>query len=264
MRRIVWTAALLALAPPLWASAALQDKTTKPDQPGSPAEELRKRTREAVDGEAAAIKAYYAAKTNEDRRAAIAKRPAANLAPKLLELVEKAPDAPEAPEALTWIVTRNFQSPDGTKALAIILDKYITSDKIGPICQYLGYIPGGEAEGRLRTIIEKNQHPGPQGYAKTALAEILKQRADGRTPGDPKKASEECESLLGEVVERYGDIQTTRGTLKDVAEPILFEIRHLGIGKSAPEIDGEDIDGKKFKLSDYRGKVVVLDFWGHW
>ena len=35
-------------------------------------------------------------------------------------------------------------------------------------------------------------------------------------------------------------------------------------GQEAPEIEGEDIDGKKFKLSEYRGKVVVLDFWGHW
>ena len=35
-------------------------------------------------------------------------------------------------------------------------------------------------------------------------------------------------------------------------------------GKPAPEIQGEDIDGKKFKLSDYRGKVVLLDFWGDW
>ena len=35
-------------------------------------------------------------------------------------------------------------------------------------------------------------------------------------------------------------------------------------GPHAQEIMGEDIDGKKFKLSDYKGKVVVLDFWGHW
>ena len=38
----------------------------------------------------------------------------------------------------------------------------------------------------------------------------------------------------------------------------------LAIGKAAPEIEGEDVDGKKFKLSEYRGKVVVLDFWGDW
>ena len=36
------------------------------------------------------------------------------------------------------------------------------------------------------------------------------------------------------------------------------------VGKPAPEIAGEDIDGKKFKLSDYKGKVVLLDFWGNW
>jgi hypothetical protein len=30
---------------------------------------------------------------------------------------------------------------------------------------------------------------------------------------------------------------------------------------TAPEIVGTDQDGKEFKLSDYRGKVVMLDFW---
>jgi hypothetical protein len=32
-------------------------------------------------------------------------------------------------------------------------------------------------------------------------------------------------------------------------------------GKIAPEISGVDGDEVAFKLSDYRGKVVLLDFW---
>ena len=36
------------------------------------------------------------------------------------------------------------------------------------------------------------------------------------------------------------------------------------VNEPAPDIVGEDVDGKEFKLSDYRGKVVVLDFWGFW
>ena len=36
------------------------------------------------------------------------------------------------------------------------------------------------------------------------------------------------------------------------------------VGQPAPEIEGPDQNGETFKLSDYRGKVVVLDFWADW
>jgi len=49
-----------------------------------------------------------------------------------------------------------------------------------------------------------------------------------------------------------------------VAQPPVNAKVGLEVGNLAPEIIGEDIDGKKFKLSDYRGKVVMLDFWGDW
>ena len=49
-----------------------------------------------------------------------------------------------------------------------------------------------------------------------------------------------------------------------MAEGQLFEYRNLSIGKKAPDIEGEDTNGDKFKLSDYRGKVILLDFWAHW
>jgi thiol-disulfide isomerase/thioredoxin len=44
-----------------------------------------------------------------------------------------------------------------------------------------------------------------------------------------------------------------KGTLPDVSE-----------GAAAPETVAVDLKGGKVKLSDYRGKVVVLDFWATW
>jgi hypothetical protein len=53
-------------------------------------------------------------------------------------------------------------------------------------------------------------------------------------------------------------------TVGEAIDQILFQLAHLSIGREAPEIEGQDLDGVPFKLSDYRGKVVLLDFWGNW
>ena len=39
---------------------------------------------------------------------------------------------------------------------------------------------------------------------------------------------------------------------------------NLTPGNKAPDIDFVDVQGKSHKLSDYRGKVVLIDFWGVW
>lgn len=36
------------------------------------------------------------------------------------------------------------------------------------------------------------------------------------------------------------------------------------VGKVAPDFTIKDVDGKEWKLSDYRGKTVLLDFWAFW
>jgi AhpC/TSA family len=33
------------------------------------------------------------------------------------------------------------------------------------------------------------------------------------------------------------------------------------VGQVAPDLDGEEINGGRLHLADYRGKVVVLHFW---
>lgn len=37
-----------------------------------------------------------------------------------------------------------------------------------------------------------------------------------------------------------------------------------GIGKAAPDFELETLDGRKVRLSDFRGKAVLLNFWATW
>ncbi len=44
----------------------------------------------------------------------------------------------------------------------------------------------------------------------------------------------------------------------------LVAAAQLAPGKPAPDFRATDVDGVELALSDYRGKVVLLDFWGFW
>ena len=44
----------------------------------------------------------------------------------------------------------------------------------------------------------------------------------------------------------------------------LLASQNVQVGLPAPEINLESPDGKKFALSDLKGKVVLLDFWASW
>jgi hypothetical protein len=103
--------------------------------------------------------------------------------------------------------------------------------------------------------------------------ELAKQFADlfgpeylaGLHRQDRTQATREAEALLERAEAQYGDVGLPDGgTVGEKARAELFEMRHLVVGKVAPDIEGEDQDGKRFKLSDYRGKIVLLDFWGEY
>ena len=41
-------------------------------------------------------------------------------------------------------------------------------------------------------------------------------------------------------------------------------VKEEGKRQEAPDFSLKDIDGKTVRLSDYRGKVILLDFWATW
>src|SRR5262249_55648424 len=61
------------------------------------------------------------------------------------------------------------------------------------------------------------------------------------------------------VVDPHGD----RLTLNPLAEHRASRVA-LTAGSQAPDFTFTDLEGRSHKLSDYRGKVVLLDFWGAW
>jgi hypothetical protein len=81
-------------------------------------------------------------------------------------------------------------------------------------------------------------------------------------PEVPKPKQTEAElgrvsqTLYQRVIDEFAEIGNHHGALGIAAR---IE-RTLAIGQVAPEIEGEDLAGKRFKLSDYRGKVVVVNF----
>ena len=85
--------------------------------------------------------------------------------------------------------------------------------------------------------------------------ETLRQR-------DRATVMKEVEAFYEQASEKYGDVKLPYDeTVGEVANTDLFEIRHLAVGKVAPDFEGSDQDGRPFKLSDYRGKAVLLYFW---
>ncbi len=90
------------------------------------------------------------------------------------------------------------------------------------------------------------QDPGAVQHRAARLYDRLIEEFDGIVPDDFRL--ERPPMLLGRAAV----------SLSDVARVRLDAIHRLSPGKPAPEIEGSDLDGQPMKLSDSRGKVVVL------
>jgi RNA polymerase sigma factor (sigma-70 family) len=177
----------------------------------------------------------------------------------LLTLVNEDPKSPFAREAATWIILNTPAGPEVEQAAEVILREHVASSNLASLCQGLVGLRPPCAEKLLRAVLERNPNAQMKGQACFALASLLKNQAD---EGAGQPAAAQAEQLFQRVISDFAEVKPDGQKLADLAEHELSELRCLGVGKEAPEIQGEDLDGRRMKLSDYRGKVVVLTFWG--
>lgn len=163
--------------------------------------------------------------------------------PKVIEWVIENGYAEERKKVgdLIWSLPKNDQ----------LMDKYV---------KILGFY--GERD-QLEAVIKKLPSGNVHQKARFRLALLVAEDAQrDLTLTDMQRAKEnetvvtildelEKEDELDEILQRW---------IKD----LKYKVTHLVVGCEAPDIEGFDQDGKKFRLSDYRGKVVLLPFWGIW
>lgn len=122
--------------------------------------------------------------------------------------------------------------------------------------------PSDNVDPFLRGVIAESPSDHLRSAAMVTLAARLKQRAE-------KKGSiqlyAKSRHLFKQLLDEYPDAQTYRGNTHEMAREMLAEINGpLALGKIAPEITDVDLDGEAFDLGDYRGRIVILCFSGHW
>lgn len=151
------------------------------------------------------------------------------------------------------------------QSLEILIKYHAASDAFAEGIMNLEATPPKNLAAFLKAIIAKNKDANSLGAAHYTLGLFAKHRAKS---GDEAARAEAAEHLAI-VVAKYADANPDdeMDALGKRAAKALAGVKNLGnlvVGKVAPEIRGKDLDGKPMKLSDFRGKVVLVDFWATW
>lgn len=177
----------------------------------------------------------------------------------MLALLEDYPGAPEALAAATWILLNTPDGPEVAKAAEVIQQEHTRDTNLVSLCEELERMRPRCAKPLLAAILKDNPSTEVRGTACLTLATLYKAESQY---GQNKSATAEAEKHFERVVTQFGQVTRPGGAkLAETAQRERSELRRLTIGQPAPEIEGEDLDGRPLKLSDYHGKVVVLTFW---
>lgn len=294
MKSVIGAFSLLALSLPFCADESQADSGTPAEQYTALLKEyrpvsggMRKATTDLQRKAVVELLGTYPSRFVE----LAAKHPEDPIALTALKQAVQALGSTDSAAQIAWETNRS-DFPDGPtdgsadRIVALLLRDHVQSDKLGPVVDRARYAYRMEFEKFLRTVLEKNPHRNVQAIACLSLAQFLNDRlrmlqlAEDRTElaecyeivfgenylpelqrlGRAKLATR-VESLFERASEEYADVKFRAGTVGEQAKSELYDIRHLSIGKQAPDIEGKDQDGRQFRLSDYRGKVVLLYFW---
>jgi peroxiredoxin len=198
----------------------------------------------------------------------------------LIALIKANRADPDVVDGLIVLERNMSYSLTSDRALArIVLEDQLANPKIGALCfQLYRFHDDDISENILTTVAEKHPLREVRGQATYALGEYYRQTARddwgglAQTTRSPEQSSAllaRAEKQFTDVLNNFADVKTPdgQGSLSDRAAAELARVKNIPIlkpGNPAPQISGKDLDGQPIKLSDYRGKIVVMVYWGSW
>jgi hypothetical protein len=259
MRTQTWLAATLALliGPAAWADEEydkLQAEFQKAQQ--SWFQELSKAQEAMAD------------KSKPIDTSKLSPRPEPEFKPRFKAYAEKNAGKPDAIPALVWLMQSGAlggtPDADGIAALEALTKSHAGQEAIGEHLRQLRYFSWQYGRKPMIDLFERvakeNGDRKAVAWAEFNTAIALYNPAAEDKPTEDRSTDKK---RAAETFRRVASIHKGTDAAKS-AEGFVYELDNLQIGMKAPEFEGEDADGKKIKLSDFRGKVVVLDFWGFW
>lgn len=153
---------------------------------------------------------------------------------------------------------RNGRGDEAREALDVLLADHLDSPQLRPLAGNLPYAESFLGAERVRSALEtlhaKAAALPVRAEAQFSLAGLLMRSAEA---ADKARGRE----LFEDMLTRYAGAEEDWAAR---AQGMLFELDRLQVGMLAPDFEAVDADGVAWKLSDYEGKVVIVDFWGFW
>ena len=212
------------------------------------------------------MKRYRVAPTKAEKQEEYANRPKIKpFQERLTELINSSSVSEETRKGVTWWYKKAKVEDHQAVVLRLILENFPEAEFMEEHIYKLAYdLSQADAEKYLRSILDVNTFNTARARAIYQLRDILNKKVGDLDGEKAEMVKTELESLKNTLMTKHADAKNINGiNLLEMVEGEEFASK-LQIGKPVPDIIGEDIDGVEFKLSDYKGKVTMISFWGFW